>query len=383
MLNKIISKLKPKCLTMFLDKLNFFKASQVGKVKQYMFGLMSDFKRFNLETLSLATDKGEQTYRQLRYLIDNASWDEEQLNCERIKFLENDVRTQSKDSGTTVIDDTGVKKYGKHTDGVYYQHYGAEGRNTDCKVAVTTHYADDIKDFPLDIENYYKDENEFTVNESKIDLACLLIEKSINTHKIKSNWFSFDMWYATPKVFKKVESQGKYFVSQLKKNRIVVFQNQRMKVSNFVTVASASSADNGICDCGKCYVQKLGYYRLIVKNKKCFITNNFEVKPEEVIKHYRDRWAIDDFYKQAKDNISFDQFQVRKGLSIIRHWMLVFLTHAFYLHCKLKGVLSKVYNGAIDTLSEFTKIMQNLNIVRIAQQQANVLLANFGFKTLN
>jgi len=126
MLNKIISKFKPKCLTKFLDKLNFFKANALEKVKQYMFGLMNDFKRFNLETLSLATAKNEQTYRQLRYLIDQANWDEEQLNSDRIKFLENDVRTQSKDGGTTVIDDTGVKKYGQHTDGVYYQHYGAE-----------------------------------------------------------------------------------------------------------------------------------------------------------------------------------------------------------------------------------------------------------------
>jgi len=52
MLNKIISKFKPKCLTKFLDKLRFFKANTLEKVKQYMFGLMNDFKRFNLETLS-------------------------------------------------------------------------------------------------------------------------------------------------------------------------------------------------------------------------------------------------------------------------------------------------------------------------------------------
>ena len=232
---------------------------------------------------------------------------------------------------------------------------------------MTTHYADDSKDFPIDIENYYKDE--LMANESKIDLACSLIDKSILSHKIKSNWFSFDMWYATPKIIRKIESHNKYFVSQLKQNRIVIYQNQRMKVNGLVTVASALSADDDECaDLGKCHVQKLGYYRLIIKDKKCFATNNFEAKPIEVIRHYQHRWAIDDFYKQAKDNISFDQFQVRKGLSIIRHWMLVFLTHAFYLHCKLKGVLSKVYNGTINTLSKFTKIMQNLNLIRATNE---------------
>ncbi len=346
-----------------------------------MMGLMNGFKRFNLETLSLATQKNEQTYRQLHYLIDNASWDEERLNCERIKFLENDVRTQSKGTGTIVIDDTGVKKYGEHTDGVYYQHYGAEGRNTDCKVAVTAHYADATKDFPLDIENYYKDES--TPNESKIDLACSLIEKALKTHKIRALWFAFDNWYCNKKVVSQVELYQKFFVSQLKQNRVVVYQNQRLKVSDLVILASASPAQNDIFDCGKCYVQKLGYYRLIIKDQKCFITNNFEVETEEVVKHYRCRWAIDDFYKQAKDNIGFGQFQVRKGLSVIRHWTLVFLTHTFYLHCKLKGVLSKIYLGAVNTLSEFTKIMQNLNLVRVAKDKTNVLLANFGLKTLN
>jgi len=247
---------------------------------------------------------------------------------------------------------------------------------------VATHYTDDSKDFPLDIENYYKDE--FAPDESKIDLACSLVDKTVKTHKIKSNWFAFDMWYATSKVIRQIESHHKYFVSQLKSNRIVVHKNQRVRVSDLVTVASALSADSdNNVDLGKCYVQKLGYYWLIIKDKKCFITNHFEVTSKEAIRHYQHRWAIDDFYRQTKDNISFDQFQVRKGLSIIRHWMLVFLTHTFYLHCKLKGVLSKVYTGSLKTLSEFTKIMQNLNLIRVANEQTNVLLANFGFKTLN
>ena len=280
----------------------------------------------------------------------------------------------------TFCDDVGIKKYGKHTDGVHYQYYGAEGRNTDCKVAVTSHYVDDAKNFPVDIESYHKGE------ESKLDLACLLIDQAV--FKIRFNWVNFDGWYCNKQVVRKVEEHQKYFVSKLRSDRIIVYQNQRMRVSDLVKIATAASAHNDeqLFDARACYVKKLGYYRLVIdtKNNKCFITNNFNVTSEDVVnKQYGRRWAIDDFYRQAKDNLSFGQFQIRKGWTIMRHWIMVFLAYTFYMHCRLKGVFAKIYQGAINTLSEFTKVLQNLNIVRVAKKQPNVLLANFGFKSLN
>lgn len=386
MFNKIISKIKPKSLDNFFDKLNFFKEKLLGKAKHYLFGIMNGFKRFSIEALGLATADQEYSYRQLHHFIDNAQWDENELNERRIEFLQNDVRTRTKEDGALSIDDTSSKKYGSHTDGAFWQYSPSEGKESNCKVVVTSHYADRTKDFPLDAESYYQNE------ESKLDLACLLIDKAVKRN-LRFKWTLFDSWYCTKQVIRKVEEHQKYFVSYLKSNRIVIWKNQRTRVSDLVKIASAQtlrSVPDGsktsldtIIDLGKLYVKSLGNYRLIVKDGKCFITNNFEEKPESIINRYKMRWNIDNFYRQAKDNLAFDQFQVRNGLSILRHWTMVFLAYTFWVHSKLKGVFSKIYQGTINSLAEFTKLMQNLNFIRVAKDQTNVLLAKLKLNSLN
>lgn len=375
MLNKIISIIKPKSVDNFFAKLNFFKDNMIDKAKHYFFGLMNGFKRFSIEALQLATPDETYSYRELHYFLDKAEWDENELNEKRIQFLEQDVRTRTKSEGGISIDDTSTKKCGDKTDGTFWQYSPAEGQEGNCKVVVTSHYADNVKDFPLDAESYYQNE------ESKLDLACMVIDKAIK-RDLSFIWVFFDSWYCTKQVVEKVEEHQKYFVSYMKSNRIVRYKNQSISVSDLVKIASADSSDR-IIDLGKLYVKSLGLYRLIIKNSKCFITNNFEEKSEAIIDQYKTRWSIDNFYRQSKDNLAFDQFQVRSGLSIMRHWTMIFLAYTFWVHSKLKGVFSKIYQGTIDTLSEFTRLMQNLNLVRVAKDQTNVLLAKLSLNSLN
>lgn len=379
--NNIIATIKPKILTNFLEKLSFFKQKHLATALHYLSGLWHGLTRFNLETLHAATMSDEYSYRRLHYFVNTADWDEAALNEQRLQFLEHDVRTRTRDEGELIIDDSGVKKYGKHTDGVYYQHYGAEGINTDCKVVVTSHYADDTKDFPVDAEAYYKDDGKPL--ESKLDLACSLIDRSM-TRGMSFRWVSFDRWFCTSQVIRKVEEHHKYFVSKLKSNRSVVYRGERMSASRLVTAASTASArQDAPVDLGIVTLKDLGDYRVVVCTGECFVTNNLTVAAEQVIERYRQRWTIEEFYKQSKENLSFGQFQIRNGLAIMRHWMLVFLAHAFYLHCKVKGVFSKIATNTVRTIGDFRRIMQNLNFVRAAKEQTDVLMAQLGLRTIN
>jgi SRSO17 transposase len=379
--NNLIATTKPKILTNFLEKLSFFRKKHIDTALHYLSGLWHTLTRFNIETLYSATMSGEQSYQQLRYFINDADWDEAALNERRLQFLEHDVRTQTRDEGELIIDDSGIKKYGKHTDGVYYQHYGAEGINTDCKVVVTSHYADDTKDFPVDAEAYYKDDGK--PRESKLDLACSMIDRSVK-RQIRFSWISFDRWFCTSQVIRKVEEHHKYFVSKLKSNRSVVYRGERMNASSLVTAAATFSAHKDTpVDLGIVTLKDLGEYRVVVFKGECFVTNNFDVAPETVVARYQQRWTIEEFYKQSKENLSFGQFQVRNGLAIMRHWMLVFLAHSFYVHCKLKGVFSKIATATVRTLGDFRRMMQNLNFIRAAKEHTNVLMAQLGLKTIN
>lgn len=379
--NNLIAAIKPKILTNFLDKIAVFKKKHIDTALHYLSGLWHTLKRFNIETLHAATMSGEQSYRQLRYFVNDADWDEAELNERRLQFLEHDVRTQTRNNGALIIDDSGIKKYGKKTDGVYYQHYGAEGINTDCKVVVTSHYTDDTKDFPIDAENYYKDDN--MPAESKLNLACSLINRSVE-RGMRFSWVSFDRWFCTTKVIRNIEKHHKYFVSKLKSNRSVVYRGERMNARSLVTASATFSAHKDTpVDLGLVTIKDLGDYRVVVFKDECFVTNNSDTTAETVISRYHQRWTIEEFYKQSKENLSFGQFQIRKGLPIMRHWMLVFLAYTFYIHCKTKGALSKIATAAVKTLGDFRRIMQNLNFVRAAKEQTNVLMTQLGFKTLN
>lgn len=370
-----ISSTKPKAITNFLGKLGFGNQRWQERASHYLMGLSAGFKRFNIESLSLASPQF--TYRQNYYFITEARWNEEELNEKRIAFLNQDKRTRMRPDGLLVIDDTSFRKYGSKTDGTYRQYSPQEGKVANCKVIVSSNYVDHKRNYPLDLEPYYKDDL------SKLRLAELLIIKAKNRFpQLKHT--AFDSWYCKKSVIKTAQEQGLYFYSQLRQDRRVVYRKRLVKASRLVKPASTSSVSSGkIYDFREVYVNDLGTYRIVIWNDKIYITNNYHISASEVIDYYEKRWAIDAFYREVKDNLAFGQFQFRKGLFILRHWLMVFLAYTFYVHQKLKGVFSKIYQGTVDTLSKMTKVLQNLNLIRLSETPTNVLLTQFHLKTIN
>lgn len=370
-----ISSTKPKVIANFLEKLGFGNQRWQERASHYLMGLSAGFKRFNIESLSLASPQF--TYRQNYYFITEARWNEEELNEKRIAFLNQDKRTRIQSDGLLIIDDTSFKKCGSKTDGTYKQYSAEEGKIANCKVIVSSNYADHKRNYPLDLEPYYKDDV------SKLRLAELLIIKAKNRHpQLKHT--AFDSWYCKRSVIKTAEEQGLYFYSQLRQDRKVVYRKRLVKASRLVKPASTSSVSSGkIYDFKEVYVNDLGIYRIVIWNDKIYITNNYQISASEVIDYYEKRWAIDQFYREVKDNLAFSQFQLRKGLYILRHWLMVFLAYTFYIHQKLKGVFTKIYQGVVDTVSKMTKVLQNLNLARLSESPMNVLLAQLELKTVN
>lgn len=370
-----ISSTKPRVLINFLDSLGFGNQRWRKKASHYLMGLSAGFKRFNVESLSLSSL--EFTYRQNYYFITEAKWNEEELNEKRIVFLNQDKRTRMRPDGLLIIDDTSFKKYGSKTDGTYKQYSAEQGTVANCKVIVSSNYADDKRNYPLDLEPYYKDDV------SKLKLAELLLIKT-KCRFPRLEHAVFDSWYAKRSVIRIVEEQNLYFYSQLRQDRKVVYQKRSMKASRLVKPASTSSVSSDkIYDFKEVYVNDLGNYRIVIRNNKIYITNNKQISASKVIDYYEKRWAIDRFYREVKDNLAFGQFQFRKGIYILRHWLMVFLIYAFYVHQKLKGVFSKIYQGTVDTVSKMTNVLQNLNLVRLSENPLNVLLSQLSLKTVN
>lgn len=356
-----------KSITKFTDKfLEKSKHSQVASA--YLESLFRTEGRFSLE--SVAEQAADLSYEQIHHFIsDSEVWNEEKLNDDRLRFLNEHKFTQTESNGILVIDDTQTIKTGKATDGVGWQHCGSTGRQENCLSFVTSHYTDEHKGFPHKATTYY------THEETKIDLACHLIDDFFAAN-LQAAWIAFDCWYFTKQIVRKVEGQGKLFVSKPKLNRVIFHQGKRLDARSLVTASSTS----GACFDDKVIFKDLGQYQLIIFRGEAFVSNDFDSSQEKVISVYRQRWSIDESYRAMKDKLNLDSFQVRKPVSILRHLYLVFLAYTFYLWAKTTHLFQRIYQGTISKLSDLCRVIRNLSVYQKSKLKINDLLASLQLK---
>lgn len=64
----------------------------------------------------------------------------------------------------------------------------------------------------------------------------------------------------------------------------------------------------------------------IMKRIDVYVTDNLSLKDKEIAHHFSQRWRTEDFNRDAKDNLAFDQYQMRNLKAIRRQWL-------FSLYC--------------------------------------------------
>jgi len=329
---------------------------------KYIESLYTTDGRFSLDVVA---KQNNISYEQVHHFIsDSCSWNEEELNNKRLQFLNSHKFMRTLPDGILALDDTQAIKYGSHTDGVAYQHCGSTGREENCIAFVTSHYADNHKDFPHKATTYYPGE------ESKIDLACNHIDDFYSSG-FNAAHVTFDTWYCCEQVIRTVERHQKFFVSKIKLNRVIFYRGRRLDARSLVTASSTT----GACFDKKVNFKGLGRYRLIVFGGEAYITNDFKSSKEKIIGIYHKRWVIDEKYHALKDKLNLDSFQVRKPVSILRHIYLVFLAYTFFIWSRTKRIFSRICEGAIEKLSDMCKTIRNLTIFQKAKMKINDLLA--------
>ena len=67
-------------------------------------------------------------------------------------------------------------------------------------------------------------------------------------------------------------------------------------------------------------------------------TNNLNLSIEEILIKYQDRWPIETFYKDIKQNLGFEKCILRKEIGIKRHFLMSFIAHNLLVFSKKKQV---------------------------------------------
>ncbi|MFN8534260.1 MAG: IS701 family transposase [Dehalococcoidia bacterium] len=136
----------------------FARVSQRLGFRQYLQGLLLPRDRNKTLTALVGAEPIVQAQaaavQRLQWFLSEATWDAEAVNRRRLELLLADPATAPTADGVLVIDDTGDRKDGTHTDHVGRQYLGSVGKIDNGVVVVTSLWANEDRYYPLHLAPY-------------------------------------------------------------------------------------------------------------------------------------------------------------------------------------------------------------------------------------
>jgi len=194
--------------------------------------------------------------------------------------------------GWLIIDDTVIdKSFAKAIENLAWVFCSKKGKRLQGLNIVVLAWSNGIITIPLAFKVWKKNSKK-----TKFDLALELLSYAKNFLKIKPKYVTFDSWYASKKILKRIKRYGWIFICQLKKNR--KFNGAQLKFY----YKHPYWMEQG-CVYGNLKV-------LIVRHgKKYFATNDLALSKKEIRDIYRTRWAIENMFRFLYDQLGLEECQ--------------------------------------------------------------------------
>jgi len=350
------------------------RPSQAQGFRAYTLGLISETHRKNIEAMS--TKIVEQPYQSLHHFLGEAPWDDAELNRRRIAALMRNRHTAASNKGVLILDDTGVPKKGDATEGVKRQYIGQLGKTANGQVFVTSHYADARCHWPVEIlpyvpDNWLEKGKEDPWFRTKVDLALDLVDRAVALG-LPFRAIVADSWYGcNPRFIKGLDERCLPYVVELRPDQRIyarlssdIGPNQhRLKEAlsllspeDFrpVRLTNADGTERQVHVAQlRLKIKKVPAKRRVIvvttrpedlpsdKDLRWLMTNVVEFRSDTVLKLYALRNWVEEFYREAKDDLGAGQYQVRDLPAICRHWQLVFVAYSLLVLLKREGHLAR------------------------------------------
>lgn len=191
-----------------------------------------------------------------------------------------------------------------------------------------------------------------------LNYAFVLYNKSISKIDIVQNiaeelpvppvmsYFLCDCWYTSEKVINTFAAKGFHTIGALKTNRMLYPFGIRKKLSEFAALLSVTRTDFDLVTVNnrKYYVYRYegklnGIENAVVllsypeksfgnpKSLRAFISTDAALSTIEILSHYVCRWPIEVFFRQCKNMLALDTYQIRSSKGIQRYWQIMSLAH--------------------------------------------------------
>ena len=160
------------------------------------------------------------------------------------------------------------------------------------------------------------------------------------------SYFLCDSWYTCTKVMDAFVMKGFYTVGALKTNRVIYPCGIKQQIGQFAQFIRKSDANVNLVTVGgrQFYVYRYEGSLNDIENAvvlisypkdafglsssvRAFICTDVSMTTMEILDQYIKRWPIEVFFRQAKNKLAFDKYQIRSSTGIKRFWLLMSLAH--------------------------------------------------------
>lgn len=311
-----------------------FTKPQFKQVKTYLTGLITLPKK-SISSISAASVR-KQNQSSLNKFLTTSNWNEQKLENRYMKKVHHIF---GRWKATLVIDDSLAKKTGKHIEETqYHKDHSGKGYVFGHQI-ITALVKVKEKAFPLFPKLYSKKTC------SKIEFAKELITYS--TSKLRLKEAVIDSWYTSTEIVKLCVKKGLDVIGCIKSNRSVSLKpGEWVKLSSFRKKLKPKNFQTVIIDDATYRVYEkvvrlkhIGFVKLLITQQRneekkrwsrtfYLISTNMEKSVVQVLRTYAQRWSIEVFHKDIKQNLGLEAYQVRGREGIIRHLILVVLAYA-------------------------------------------------------
>ena len=357
----------PSIVDEFLPKMKQeFSKPQLKQFARYLTGLIvCDNKTVTAINNSFV---GHNDQSALNNWLTDSDWSEEKLDHARKQLIKEELNAKNLKHGVLIIDDTLNHKTGKHMDGVNIHFDHAQGKTTLGHQLVTSHLAAGKYSIPLDFELYQRNEDQPDFK-SKNELAKTLIAKAF------AEGFCFecvvmDVWYFNFENTNYIESLGKNWVAGCKINRLIQTGNGYVSLADYLQTlpkdafkmvsVKTTKGERSFWTFAKNVTLQKHHQRVRVVfsyldetlsgEPKVLVTNRLQWDIKTILETYLLRWKIDAFYRDAKQELGLEDYEVRKLRGLKRHWLMVFLADTLLqLNSKVDRLVEGV-KGGVETV---------------------------------
>jgi len=359
-----------------------FSKPQLRHFSNYCTGLIVQEKRFTINSINdlFVDEESSKDQSSLNRFFKNSPWDEKALSIKRLRRLNSNPKTKTKESGYVILDDSSIPKTGSHMEATGLHWSASENRTIFGHNMVSLHYADKDKEYPLIPQIYRKKEHcKKTTFKTKIDIAIELLTDAIKKGLVKAKTCLFDSWYLSKKLINHIRSLNLNWITRVSSQRSFTYNDRYTNLYSFMTFdlkrdllktkTKASEDENYFSHSFIANLSKIGKVKLVFVSEDpqdktvplvCLASNQLELSDEQIITRYLLRTKIDSFYRDAKQFLGLGGYMVRHVKGVVRHLHLVFFAYSLLETLRLRKNVISWLKDKINTIGKSCQFVRNI-----------------------